>query len=62
MDFMRFPNDRHVIKISILRCSILLITLKPTIHKATFVDGDTSTLLFVGVVYGNVESYVIQVT
>ena len=35
--------------------------LKPTIHEATFVVGDTATLLFVRAAHGNIAWYILQV-
>ena len=35
--------------------------LKPTIHEATFVAGDTATSLFVHAVHGNIAWYILQV-
>ena len=37
------------------------VCLKPTMHEATFVAGNTATLSFVGVAHGNIECYTLQV-
>ena len=33
--------------------------VKPTIHKSTFVAGDTAAFLFVGVAHGNTKCYIL---
>ena len=43
-------------------CPSAIHIVKPTIHEATFVAGDTTTLLFVRAAHGNIAWYILQVT